>query len=225
MSGTNSTMSGTNSLAPEILSGTPLKVIFRLGTHYLTGRCVYLNIPEVDLLSTPVRPVTVTKLIQDLCPQRDDVAASPDLSKLVPPSTTTPLMKSLAQGQGGDSNFNTPDSSTELLVAPATRTPLIKADQSDSSTPIPKIDNSPTDDFPTPPTFTTPGLQKYGSKKHYEHSLLKDAINTPPPPPPTFSTVHLLIPGTSSHAWCFLRIFYSVYFTVEQHYAYWEVLK
>ena len=140
---------------------------------------------EVDLLATPVRPTTVTKFIHNFNPKEENPSSHQPFKEPLPPVTTTPLLRSEPKIFG----FSTPES-LESPVQPATQTPMIKA-QTNFHTPGSVTEDSPVDDFPTPPTFATPGLRCDGTRggvdvntnaSCIEATAYYDPLRTPPPP-------------------------------------------
>ena len=152
---------------------------------------------EVDLLATPVRPTTVTKFIYNFNHKEENSSSPQPFKDPLPPLTTTPLLKS----QPKISGFSTPES-LESPVQPTTQTPMIKA-RTNFDSPGSETEDSLVDDFPTPPTFATPGLKHYGTRRGVdvntnasciEATAYYDPLRTPPPP--SFTSVSRLNPGT-----------------------------
>ena len=149
------------------------------------------QLEEVDLLATPVRPTTVTKFIHNLNPKDENPSSPQPFKEPLPPVTTTPLLKSQPKVFG----FSTPES-LESPVQPATQTPMIKA-RTNFDPPGIETDDSLVDDFPTPPTFATPALKRYGTDVKTNASCIEattyyDPLRTPPPP--SFTSVSRLNP-------------------------------
>ena len=147
---------------------------------------------------TPVQPKTFTKFMQDKCVEKEThPTCTPDVKDPLPLHTITPMIKP-RKGWEGDNGPKTPDTSSELPVQPPTRTPMIKTFVSFEQSPdseASRMNESLADNFPTPPTFATPGLQRYGSRKQ-GREMSPEHVKLETPPPPCFSSIALLDPGT-----------------------------
>jgi hypothetical protein len=152
----------------------------------------------VDLLVTPVRPITFTKFIDPFDLKEENPNSPEEFKEPLPPNTTTPLLRSQPNGSG----FNTPEP-LHSPIPPATQTPMIRPGNN-FDTPANNAENSLFDDFPTPPTFVTPGLKRYGTSgggdvnannaSCVETTTYYDPLKTPSPP--SVTSVTLLRPGT-----------------------------
>lgn len=148
----------------------------------------------MDPLVTPVRPKTATKFIQNY-DMHKKCAASPVIPEGPPlPQTKTPVLKCKPHGF----DFSVPVSSESpphLMI----ETETIDKEQNFNS-PTQVAGDLPVDDFPTPPTFTTPGLKRYGTQREGKEPVLAfDNLDTPQPP--KFKSVNRLIPGVYCVTW------------------------
>lgn len=138
------------------------------------------------MMSTPVKPVTFTPMIQATPPLSSMHTIQPitqDQSP-IPPQTTTPMIQTKTQSHV---NQTLPEYDSPLL--PATYTPMLNR----------RVETGQNFDSPLPPMLKTPGLKMLGSHHHSVPNVMATqspdvADNYSPVPPDVTSTV-LLRPG------------------------------
>lgn len=157
-------------------------------------------------MSTPVKPVTFTPMIQATPPPSSTqnrppkgIQCTPEQSP-VPPQTTTPMLKAKPVLRHPDDKGVLSPATHDTPPQPMTFTPLIKTakhaglGQGMSS-------SQPDDDSPLPPVLYTPGIRMMGVPGQQSHGLqptqcpleLPNDFGTPTPPDLTCTI--LLKPG------------------------------
>ncbi|EDO44070.1 predicted protein [Nematostella vectensis] len=153
-----------------------------------------------DPLKSPVRPNTLTQMIQITTSQHAAQTDSPSLDSPLPPQTTTPMLKFKTFLRADYTHeLSTPEKNSP--IKPNTQTPMLGKKVSQRSLPSEPVSESP-DNVPLPPVLATPGLkvmgvagQRIGNCQTVDH-FDPDVLDTPTPP--DLTTVVLLKPEEMS---------------------------